>query len=399
MKKIIFPLLLTFIISNTFAQSVGIGTTTPNPGAILDLTSTNKGLLLPRMTTGQRGTVPAVAGMVVYDTDFKEYYHHDGVGWKKMLNSSFWNSSSTRSYIYNTTDSIGIGTSTPDEKLHVYNGNIYVQDLRAGKNPHVIFDVPATNFKEGGLQFTRAADTLAAINYREVTGVPNYIKVAVSNNGTGPDLVVNTNGFTGLGITEPLVKLHLYDRSASEVIRLDAENPMIQLRRRTSPLNQIPEVFANIGFVQTNGDDFRIGTNSSNNLGKFVVRTNSTDRLFIDASGNVSIGTETAAPGYMLRIGGKMICEEVKVKLEGSWPDYVFKSDYKLMPLPQLKSFLALNNHLPKILPAADMEKNGINVGEMQKKMMEKIEELTLYILQLHSEIEKLKTANAVKKL
>lgn len=281
-----------------------------------------------------------------------------------------------------------MGISSPAEKVHIAGGNLYMQDNRAGKSPHVIFDVPATNFKEGGLQFTRAADTLAAINYREVTGVPNYIKVAVSNSGTGPDLVVKTNGFTGLRIADAAVKLHLYDRSASEVIRLDAENPMTQLRRRTSPLNQIPEVFANIGFVQTNGDDFRLGTNSLNSLGKFVVRTNSTDRLFIDASGNVSIGTETAAPGYMLRIGGKMVCEELKVQLQASWPDYVFSENHKLRGLIELDEFTQKNKHLPNIPSAPEVRMNGIEVGDMQRRMMEKTEELTLYVISLKKEID-----------
>ncbi len=391
--KNFFSVLLILSIAATLQaqQGVGIGTTNPHASAILELNSTTKGLLLPRMTTSQRTGIGAVGGLVVYDTDYKEFYQHDGVSWRKLLNSNFWNSSATRSWIYNLSDSVGIGTSSPDEKLHVINGNFYMQDNRTGKNPHVIFDVPATNFKEGGLQFKRLGDTLAAINYIENTSVPNYVKVAVSSSGRGSDLVVNSNGNTGLGLANPEVKLHVYDRLGIEVVRLEAEAPMIQFKRRTSLSNQIPVTFADIGFIQTSGDNIRIGTNSSNAGGKFVVRTGGGDRLFVDEAGNVTIGTATVASGYMLNVGGKAICEELKVQLEGSWPDYVFSNDYKLPSIQDVAAFVEKNKHLPNIPPASEIEKNGLEVGDMQRKMIEKIEELTLYIIDLQKQIDELK--------
>ncbi len=78
MKKIIICLLAITQCHLLTAQSVGIGTTTPSASALLDVTSTTKGLLLPRMTTAQRIAITGVAGLVVYDTDFKEFYHHNG---------------------------------------------------------------------------------------------------------------------------------------------------------------------------------------------------------------------------------------------------------------------------------------------------------------------------------
>lgn len=292
MKKLLIILaFISCIVSESISQSVGIGTTTPNTNSILDLTSISKGLLLPRMTTTQRNVIPAVAGMVVNDTDYKEFYHNDGTTWRKMLNSTFWNSSATRSWIYNTTDSVAIGLSTAKERLNVYNGNLYMQDNRTGKSPHVIFDVPATNFKEGGLQFTRLGDTLAAINYREVSGNANYLKLSVSNNAIGSDLIVNSKGNIGMGISNPSVKLHLYDPFATEMMRLEGEAPLIQLRRRTSASNIIPITLEDVGFLQTSSNDIRIGTNSSNTTGKFIIRTNSNDNVTEDGDGEMGIGT------------------------------------------------------------------------------------------------------------
>jgi hypothetical protein len=107
--------------------------------------------------------------------------------------------------------------------------------------------------------------------------------------------------------------------------------------------------------------------------------------------GGVGIGVNSGASipvGYMFAVDGKMIAEELKVQLSGSWPDYVFSNDYKLKSYDELRSFIKTNNHLPNIPAAAEVEKNGIEVGDMQKRMMEKIEELTLYILELEKRIK-----------
>jgi hypothetical protein len=180
-----FIIIIFALINSIFlhAQSVGIGTTSPNNSAALDVSSTSKGLLIPRMNTLQRTSIGSpVAGLMVYDTDFKEYYHHDGSTWKKILNNNVWSTSNTRNWVYNFSDSVGIGTSSPDEKLHISSGKIYLQDNRAGQNPHVIFDIPNVADNEGGLQFKRSGDTLAAINYVEDLDVANYLKFSVGIN-------------------------------------------------------------------------------------------------------------------------------------------------------------------------------------------------------------------------
>lgn len=387
MKKLFLLCLVSVFFSYGYAQQgVGIGTTSPSSSAVLELSSISKGLLVPRMNTTQRNAIPGVAGLIVYDTDTREFYHHDGSNWRKIVNSTIWNSSSTRNYVFNSTDSIGIGTTTPDEKLHILSGKIYVQDNRINQSPHVIFDAPAVDYKEGGLQWKRLGDTMASLNYVANPLAANYLKLSVSNNGKGADMVVNANGNTGLGYLDPLVKLHIRDAAANEVLRLEATNPMIQFRRNIGLAN-----YEDVGFLQTSGQNLRVGTNSTNTTGQFVVRTGGADRLFVDGTGNVSINTQTAAPGYMLRIGGKVICEEVKVKLVGNWPDYVFTEQYRLKPLADLEKFILSNKHLPNIPSAAELETEGVELGDMQKKMMEKIEELTLYILQMNKELELLK--------
>jgi hypothetical protein len=385
MRLLLFLALVVVSGGSLFSQSVGIGTTVPNSSAILDVNSTTKGLLVPRMTTAQRTAIAGVAGLLVYDTEFREYFHHDGVTWRKVLNNLTWNRSASRNWLYNSSDSIGLGTSSPDERLHILSGKIYVQDNRANNSPHVIFDVPATDYKQGGLQWKRTGDTLAALNYVANPNHPNYLLLSVSGNGKGNDFLVNQSGNVGMGYLDPQAKIHIRTSGATDLIRLESDNPTIQLRRNIGLAS-----YEDVGFMQTSGENLRIGTNSGNTAGKFVIRTNGGDRVFVDGSGNMSIGIGTPAAGYRLSVNGKAICEELKVQLSGNWPDYVFNEKYKLMPLLQLQQFIEANNHLPNIPKAAQVEANGLEVGEMQRKMMEKIEELTLYVIDLQKQIDKL---------
>ncbi|ATP58047.1 hypothetical protein CPT03_17020 [Pedobacter ginsengisoli] len=109
-----------------------------------------------------------------------------------------------------------------------------------------------------------------------------------------------------------------------------------------------------------------------------------------DPNGNVSIGT-TNPQGYKLAVAGNMIAESVKVKLQGAWPDYVFHDQYNLPSLNQVENFIKLNKHLPEIPSEAEIQKNGQDIGEMNSKLLKKVEELTLYVINQQKEIEVLK--------
>ncbi len=110
-----------------------------------------------------------------------------------------------------------------------------------------------------------------------------------------------------------------------------------------------------------------------------------------NASAKVCIGGTQAATGYKLSVTGKIICEELKVLLTANWPDYVFESEYHLMPLNQLENYISENKHLPGVPSATEMEeKGGMEVGEMQTLLVKKLEEANLYILQLNSRLEEL---------
>lgn len=102
----------------------------------------------------------------------------------------------------------------------------------------------------------------------------------------------------------------------------------------------------------------------------------------IYTNGRIAIGTTEPDPGYALTVKGYVHVQEVKVDLLGVIaPDYVFKEDYQLRTLAQVEDYIDQEGHLPNIPSASEMEKEGVNLKEMNMKLLEKVEELTLYTI------------------
>jgi hypothetical protein len=127
-----------------------------------------------------------------------------------------------------------------------------------------------------------------------------------------------------------------------------------------------------------------MGTKTNHNLGFFTNGSNA--QMIINTNGNVGIGTNSAL--YKLEVNGNIRAKEVIV--ETGWADYVFEKDYRLRSIDELEEYLAENKHLPNVPSANEIEKNGLKIAETNKAMMEKIEELSLYIIQLNKKIEAL---------
>jgi hypothetical protein len=115
----------------------------------------------------------------------------------------------------------------------------------------------------------------------------------------------------------------------------------------------------------------------------------------IIASGKIGIGLTDAATKLavspsdeLLTVNGVIHAKEVKVDLTGSLADFVFHPSYKLMPLNQVEQYVKTNSHLPEIPSATEVSKNGLSMGEMQNKLLQKVEELTLYVIEQQKRIE-----------
>jgi len=107
-------------------------------------------------------------------------------------------------------------------------------------------------------------------------------------------------------------------------------------------------------------------------------------------SGSVGIGT-VDTKGYKLAVNGKIRAREIKVET-ANWPDYVFAKDYQLPSLTETEKHILEKGHLQGIPSAEEVKSNGINVGEMNAKLLQKIEELTLIMIQLNKKVEQQST-------
>lgn len=132
-----------------------------------------------------------------------------------------------------------------------------------------------------------------------------------------------------------------------------------------------------------NGD----GTFGTMNTRLFQVSNGVGRSLSFHANGRVGIGTVN--PTKTLSVNGVILAKEVMVSTASvNWPDYVFEDDYNLMSLDEVEAFINENKHLPNIPSQGDVSKEGLSLGEMQRLHMEKIEELTLHLIEKEKQIE-----------
>jgi hypothetical protein len=259
MKQLFFLLLLLSIIKTSSAQNVGIGTPTPNPSAALEIKSTNKGLLIPTMTTSQRFAINNPAnGLMVYDTDKNELHHYNGTNWRPILNGEYWSRGITsRDRIGNSTDSVGIGTLSPTERLDI-NGNIRSRDdvLADGR-------VVAAGTVTGSGLITQGGLTVSS------SGLIGGNLTVNSNLSTNSDLIVN---------------------NAAATLQLKASG-------------------TDKAFFQLSGDNLRLGTYSGNNNGQIILRSGGVDRLTVFENGNINIGS-SSANAAKLRVSGDISVQD-----------------------------------------------------------------------------------------
>lgn len=229
----------------------------------------------------------------------------------------------------------------------------------------------------------------------------------------------NTNaGNVGIGINAPLVDLHVYDDEGD--CKLTLESPHTGADRvigKYEILNSATgdKLTTLLRLKSGNHEMVNVGYNASTSTyipfqyinyttRKFEMRTGILDAEFKNSgnilftnTGGVMIDTTYLPAGYSLAVNGKVIVESLEVQLGSGWPDYVFSDDYQLRSLYELEMFINTNNHLPEVPSAQEIENGTLNVGEMNATLLKKVEELTLYIIQLQKEVDILKESRKLK--
>jgi hypothetical protein len=308
---------------------------------------------------------------------------------------SFFNSSgSYKGFVWQgPNDNISLGTSVGNStgRVELYNNGALNMSLTNAGVMEVYGTSPFIRINHNGV---RSGEVKGSGNNLEISAHKSQIG-AVGNLLFQLEEVGGAvqAGYVGIGTAAPQTKLHLSDQTAVSSFT-GIKNAGLRIQGYNSPGN-----FALLGFSGYNnsytGNLAQIGakfTNSGSSLSfgtsKDYAAGITNTAMTIDYNGNVGIGTTT--PGtYKLAVTGSIRAYEIRV--ETGWADYVFDKDYKLRSLNDVAKYIKQNKHLPGIPSADEIQKNGLAVGEVQTKMMEKIEELTLYVIELKKEIESMK--------
>lgn len=216
--------------------------------------------------------------------------------------------------------------------------------------------------------------------------------IAFGINSNKPTMLITkslNNNYTGkvaIGqVTAPAAKLHIKsDNNEDAGVILEPSNKngwkaFIQLFDEDHNItvdNTAAMVFnAGRGLLSFQGDSYCFGNNA----------------LHISSNGKIGVNTINNTSGFALAVDGGIISTKVHIKEVKQWPDHVFSSDYQLLELEELRHYLDNNHHLPGVPSEQEILANGYDINEMQYLMLEKIEEMTRYILLLQDEINRLK--------
>jgi hypothetical protein len=322
----------------------------------------------------------------------------------------------------NNTGNVGIGTIAPEEKLTVQTlNNSYgishrgeggnVLSTRIGGTTAGIGTFSPTDMRifSGGIsRMIISQETGEVYIGTDAPAVGNKLTVQTLNNsygishiGEGGNILSTRIGGSSAGIgTFSNTNMRIFCNGQSNMLMASAtgavgvgvnlDDPQFQLdianriRIRSGAggstagvwLNN-PNNSATIAFMGV-ADNVTAGFYGNVSGWGLVMNTN---------TGNVGIGTLN--PTYKLSVNGDIRSKEVVV--ESGWADYVFDKNYKLKSLDDVEKFITQNKHLPNIPSAKEIGEKGLHLGDIQKRMMEKIEELTLYVIELKKEIEYLK--------
>lgn len=249
--------------------------------------------------------------------------------------------------------------------------------------------------------FTLAFALCAAYGYSQIGGPTPNVFPATGNVGIGLSSpthklqVVSSNGLELIGdYTETIASVSKFTTTGLhfQALGYGFGSDRFMYVERAYRLQMFEGTSTKTGFIEFSNPATTNTTKAAVSFGH-----NGIEAMRINQDGKVRIGNSTndikTPAGYKLFVEDGILTEKVKVavKTTANWADYVFAEDYKLMPLSDVEKFTKENKHLPNVPSANQMVENGLDVAQMDAKLMEKIEELTLYLIEQNKQIELLK--------
>lgn len=274
-----------------------------------------------------------------------------------------------------TNNNVGIGTTSPNSLLEVTTSDMIQPAIQAnGKSVGIYAEATAqeSSLIKRSNQFGDLDGIAIFGNGKYTTHITNGSMYGVVGSSTDINLLNNVGVFgeakNGNGYNHGVVgyvnsPTGIFNAGVSGQVELNTTAIWNQAIRGIAPL--APNHFA--GYFEGNVD--------------------------VQGGGSIRIGNLPTPAGYKLYVEQGILSEKVKVALASSsaWADYVFADDYALRPLSEVESFVKQNKHLPNVPSASELASDGLDLGKMQATQMQKIEELTLYIIELQKQIDLLK--------
>ncbi|MBW0177578.1 hypothetical protein [Sediminibacterium sp.] len=327
----------------------------------------------------------------VYTVKVKLFSQGDGasnIGSQLAISSQYSLNALPRNAV-NYNQDMGIGTTAPKNLLHLHGAADGYGYLR-------ISDALTGNLSTDGARIGFNSGAFRIQNYENS-------KMSFHVNGNTEALTINSNGNIGIGVVNPVEKLVVDGAgifSGNIVAHATGSRPIS---------------LTNLGSIISQGDNggWAFGYHARGSAGTdrggfgFYGSGNGLDYYYVGDSyanptittypdnGNVGIGTRF--PSDKLSVNGNIRAKKLIVSQTG-WPDYVFDPAYKLKPLSELSAFIQKHQHLPDMPSAKEVEEKGISVGDNQALLLKKIEELTLYLIEMKKEITELKSNTKSKK-
>lgn len=265
-------------------------------------------------------------------------------------------------YTFSSNGNLGIGTTSPAEPIHVQDASGAFTFGRPGAEMNNRLTLDASTGYENQIYFRSRPGRI----FTGGTTLTLGISASASN------LVISNSGNIGIGTSSP-------------------DKPFVVKSSGFAPTS------GGVHFVHSNGTQgIEFGyagfkKTTTNGFGNLSIDAADSDNLLFQTQNSGNVGIGTTSPLSKLSVNGQIRATEVKVLADITVPDYVFEPDYNLRTLKETKEYIAENKHLPEIPSAAEIGENGIDLGDMNMKLLKKIEELTLYLIEQKEDIEELK--------
>lgn len=422
------------IFLNDLGGNVGIGTASPSSKLDIKLGNDNDFLSLRRYSSTGRSQI------AFFDESGNQIWRFGNTG-GGSTDFAFYDGTQNPLTLKKNGDiyfmpngNVGIGTTTPSKKLDINgdvlfekgadigssrnaNGSVYGLNIKdpsdgntvnmqlavrdwSGSNA-ILFNSYKSSSQVSG-SFSSVGNTRYSLNptslggttmgagmiqFKADNGDMSFFSSPISTGkdsavvwGT-PNLTMKRGGFVGIGTSSPSSQLHVY--TTGDASFTSNTGLIVGSVSSTNVIFDGNEILA-----RNNGQASTLALQADG--GDLTIRNNQSDSLkaIFSSDGRVLIGSTTPPPGWFkLSVNGKVKAKEVVID-NTNWPDYVFLENHKLTSLEETEQFIKENKHLPEIPSAQEVKENGIAVGDMQAKLLQKIEELTLHMIETNKKME-----------